>query len=123
FTSVKDLIKGMRDAIKCHKSLFESAGILHRDVSPGNIMLSKHRSRNIKSGSGIVSSEAPHGFLIDLDLAKYVGPIQATADSTPKSIRRRTGTMLFMAIEILQGTCLRHSWRHDLESFFYVFIW
>ncbi|KAF8430822.1 hypothetical protein BGX38DRAFT_1277603 [Terfezia claveryi] len=123
FTSVRDLIKGMRDAIKCHKSLFESAGILHRDVSPGNIMLSKYRSRNIESGSGIVSSEAPHGFLIDLDLAKYVGPIQATADSTSKSMRRRTGTMLFMAIEILQGTCLRHSWRHDLESFFYVFIW
>ncbi|RPB27292.1 hypothetical protein L211DRAFT_761127, partial [Terfezia boudieri ATCC MYA-4762] len=118
-----DLIKGMRDAIKCHQSLLESAGILHRDISPGNIMLSKSRSSDISSGSDIVSSEAPHGFLIDLDLAKYVGPIQTTTNSTPSSVRRRTGTMLFMAIEILQGTCLRHSWRHDLESFFYVFIW
>lgn len=34
--------------------------------------------------------------------------------------RAVTGTMQFMAIEVLQGK--GHSYRHDLESFFYVFI-
>lgn len=58
----------------------------------------------------------PKGFLIDLDLAKHV-------DSTHRSgAPHRTGTMEFMAIEILQGGTA-HSWRHDLESFFYVLIW
>ena len=80
-------------------------------------MLSKSRS---KDGS---PCETPHGFLIDLDLAKYVGRNPTTLNCTSSSVRRRTGTILFMAIEILEGTGLRHSWRHDLESFFYVFIW
>lgn len=34
----------------------------------------------------------------------------------------RTGTLEFMAIEIL-GQYGRHSYRHDLESFFYVLLW
>jgi hypothetical protein len=32
-----------------------------------------------------------------------------------------TGTMQFRAIKVLQGKA--HPYRHDLESFFYVFIW
>ncbi|KAI0201879.1 hypothetical protein F4808DRAFT_450183 [Astrocystis sublimbata] len=40
--------------------------------------------------------------LIDLDLAK-------------------TGTMQFMAVEVLRKT--DHTYRHDLESFFYVLLW
>jgi len=46
--------------------------------------------------------------LIDLDLAKEVGQGSSGA-------RHRTGTMEFMAIEVLQG--LSHTDRHDLESF------
>lgn len=35
-----------------------------------------------------------------------------------------TGTMEFMAIEVLQGAILYvHTYRHDLESFVYVFLW
>ncbi|KAH8598614.1 hypothetical protein B0O99DRAFT_700240 [Bisporella sp. PMI_857] len=52
--------------------------------------------------------------LIDLDLAKEL-------DSMPSGARHRTGTMQFMAIEALEGK--GHTYRHDLESFFYVFIW
>ena len=80
-------------------------------------MLYKYKS------SDPLSCEKPKGFLIDLDLAKYIGPTPTPATSTSGSFRRRTGTMFFMAIEILKGTHLRHSWRHDLESFFYVLIW
>ena len=52
--------------------------------------------------------------LIDLDLAKEL-------DSVPSGASHRTGTMQFMAIEVLQGK--GHTYRHDLESFFYVFTW
>ena len=39
----------------------------------------------------------------------------------PSGASHRTGTMQFMAIEVLQGK--GHTYRHDLESLFYVFIW
>ena len=87
-----------------HRSLIE-AGILHRDVSINNVMIAKNPRKN-----------DPKGFLIDLDLAKL-------SDSTVRSgAPHRTGTMQFMAIEVLRRTA-PHSWRHDLESFFYVLIW
>ena len=77
-----------------------------------------------KPGSrGSLPSDIPKGFLIDLDMAKHISPKPTTPNGTPKGLRRRTGTMLFMAIEILEGTCSRHHWRHDLESFLYVLIW
>jgi hypothetical protein len=56
----------------------------------------------------------PRGMLIDLDLAKEL-------DGGPSGARHRTGTMEFMAIEVLEGRA--HTYRHDLESFFYVFLW
>ncbi|KAF2802994.1 uncharacterized protein BDZ99DRAFT_503654 [Mytilinidion resinicola] len=54
------------------------------------------------------------GMLIDLDLAKEL-------DSVPSGASHRIGTMQFMAIEVLQGK--GHTYRHDLETFFYVFTW
>ncbi|KAF8451401.1 hypothetical protein BGX38DRAFT_488982 [Terfezia claveryi] len=118
FATEKELLEGMRDAIKCHQSLLQSARILHRDISPNNILL-----YNPEESDTLASSDLPKGFLIDLDLAKYVGPNTTTPSYTLNGVRRRTGTMLFMAIEILMGTCSRHCWRHDLESFLYVLIW
>ena len=52
--------------------------------------------------------------LIDLDLAKNL-------DDKPSGVRYRTGTMQFMAIGVLKGE--PHTYRHDLESIFYVFLW
>ena len=60
------------------------------------------------------NEEDPRGILIDLDLAKELG-------SGPSGARHQTGTMEFMAIEVLKGKA--HTYRHDLESFFYVFLW
>ena len=65
----------------------------------------------------------PKGFLIDLDLAKQVTLNPITPTGSSNTLRRRRGTMLFMAIEVLEGKCSRHNWRHDLESFLYVLIW
>jgi Fungal protein kinase len=52
--------------------------------------------------------------LIDLDLAKEL-------DSDLSAARHRTGTMEFMATEILKDKA--HTYRYDLESFFYIFLW
>lgn len=54
------------------------------------------------------------GMLIDLDLAQV-------KDSRPSGARHQTGTMQFMAVEVLRTA--DHTYRHDLESFFYVLLW
>jgi serine/threonine protein kinase len=102
-TSVRELLEALRDAIAGHKSLLEDGKILHRDVSENNIVITES-----------TTCGAPKGRLIDLDLAKEL-------DSAPSGASHRTDTMQFMAIEVLQGE--GHTYRHDLEPFFYVFVW
>ncbi|KAI9888781.1 MAG: hypothetical protein M1814_006286 [Vezdaea aestivalis] len=99
FKTIKELLEAFRDAIKAHKSLYTKGKILHRDISENNIIITDDESK---------------GMLMDLDLAKELGSERSGA-------RHRTGTMEFMAIEVLRGK--PHTYRHDLESFFYVFLW
>ena len=103
FESIPELIEGLRDAIKVHRSLFMDGQILHRDISENNIIIT-----DSPKGDGF------KGMLIDLDLAKEEG-------QGPSGARHRTGTMEFMAIEVLLR--ISHTYRHDLEAFFYVLIW
>ena len=100
---IRELLITLRDAIKAHRSLYLKGNMLHRDISENNIIIT-----NPKETGGFA------GMLIDLDLAKVLGSGRSGA-------RHQTGTMEFMAIEVLQG--IDHTYRHDLESFFYVLIW
>ena len=88
-----------------HRSLVEKADILHRDISENNVMISPNPA-----------PEEPKGFLIDLDLAKYITAYENSGASG------RAGTQVFMAIEVLKGD-VSHTLRHDLESFFWLFLW
>lgn len=103
YRSTKELLEALRDAIKGHRSLLENGKILHRDISENNIIIAEAASEG-----------DPKGILIDLDLAKEL-------DSVTSGASHRTGTMQFMAIEVLEGR--GHTYRHDLESLFYVFTW
>jgi hypothetical protein len=103
FKTVKELLEAMRDAIKAHQSLYETGNILHRDISSNNIIITKPET-----------ADDFKGMLIDLDLAKV-------RDSGPSGARHQTGTMQFMAVEVLRTA--DHTYRHDLESFFYVLLW
>lgn len=76
---------------------------MHRDISENNIIIT-----DPKEADGF------KGMLIDEDLAKEIGSGRSGA-------RHQTGTMEFMAIQVLQRVA--HTYRHDLESFFYVLIW
>ncbi|KAK2590651.1 hypothetical protein QQS21_011664 [Conoideocrella luteorostrata] len=105
FKSARKLLEALRDAIRAHQSLYTKGRILHRDISSNNIIITEP------------SEPGPGGFkgmLIDLDLAKE-------RDGKPSGARNQTGTMQFMAIEVLRG--VDHTYRHDLESFFYVLLW
>jgi serine/threonine protein kinase len=103
FKSVREFLEACRDFIKAHRSLYYDGKILHRDISENNIIVTD------AEGEG-----DPRGILINLDLAKEL-------DSDPSGARHRTGTMEFMAIEVLEGRA--YTYRHDLKSFFYVFLW
>ncbi|KAL2816328.1 hypothetical protein BJX63DRAFT_144841 [Aspergillus granulosus] len=103
FHSIQELLEALRDAIRAYQSLYVKGQILHRDILPNNIII-----------TGAKKSGDFKGMLIDLDMAKE-------RESGPSGIRHRTGTLQFMAIEVLRG--IDHTYCHDLESFFYVLLW
>lgn len=84
-------------------------------------MISKNVVSAYNSPESAGASPNLKGFLIDLDLAKQLDALPNAARASVEN-PRRTGTLMFMAIEILQGSA-PHIWRHDLESFLYVLIY
>ncbi|KAI0455632.1 FunK1 protein kinase [Xylaria acuta] len=103
FQPVLELLQVFRDAIKGHRSLYYDANILHQDISPGNIIILDGQEEG-----------KPLGILIDLDSAiELVEPSETYINIT--------GTRAFMAIGVLRSE--RHTYRRDLESFLYVFLW
>ena len=85
-----------------------NGGVLHRDVSPGNMMY--YRTKN-----GTLM-----GVLNDYDLSSLA------AAAGPQG-NERTGTVPFMALDLLtpagQRGEVKHLYRHDLESFIWVLVW
>ncbi|KAJ6019331.1 hypothetical protein N7522_001398 [Penicillium canescens] len=97
------LLAALEGCIAGHQSLHE-AGILHRDISINNLMINEDKENPSWSS-----------FLIDLDLA-----IREQRDGV-SGATGKTGTRAFMAIGSLLGE--KHSFMHDLESFFWVIFW
>lgn len=97
-----ELLQVFRDAIKGHRSLYQDARILHQDVSLDNIIITDAQDHG-----------EPRGILIDLDSAMELDNRQALDEQI-------IGTRRFMAIGVLKSR--RHTYRHDLESFLYVFL-
>ncbi|KAB5513466.1 hypothetical protein GE09DRAFT_1013846 [Coniochaeta sp. 2T2.1] len=98
-SSREALLAALADCIEGHESLRRKAGLLHRDISIGNLMVGQDN----------------RGFLIDLDLAVKEQRVGASG------AKGKTGTRAFMAIGALLGE--QHSFMHDLESFFWVLFW
>ncbi|KAG6166007.1 hypothetical protein E4U51_003976 [Claviceps purpurea] len=105
FKNVKQLLESLRDAIRAHRSLYVKGNIMHRDISAHNIIITDHTEPDTGGFKGM---------LIDLDLACTVG-------SAASGARYLTGTVQFMAVEVLLK--IDHTYRHDVESFFYVLLW
>ncbi|KAH8977382.1 hypothetical protein EDB86DRAFT_3165665 [Lactarius hatsudake] len=104
FKSTRELCEVIRDAIVAHTGAYERVGILHRDVSAGNILITEN-------GSGI---------LIDWDLSKKV----VKGGSGTQRQHSRTGTWQFISIARLQKPSVRpHEVSDDLESFFWVLLY
>ncbi|KMU75272.1 hypothetical protein CISG_04691 [Coccidioides immitis RMSCC 3703] len=98
------LLVGMEGCIVGYESLYTKAGLIQSDISPRNLLVNEDDN-----------NPSWRSFLIDLDLA-----IRAQRDGF-SGARGKTGTRAFMAIGVLYGE--KHSFMHDLESFFWVLFW
>ncbi|KIW99551.1 uncharacterized protein Z518_11290 [Rhinocladiella mackenziei CBS 650.93] len=102
-------IKALRSAVLAIQKMFcRDRPIVHRDISPANIMVT---SPDMLKGEGA----PPPGRLIDLDMACVYGDPHSGAPW-------RTGTYLYMAINILMAKHPRHNPWHDIESVFWVLL-
>jgi len=100
-------VRALRSVISAIRKMFcRERPFLHRDISPSNIMVT---SPDLLNGE----DTPPPGRLIDLDLACVYGDPQSGAPW-------RTGTFLFMAIDMLSEAHPRHHPWHDIESVFWV---
>jgi Fungal protein kinase len=90
-------------------SLFLDGNILHRDISTGNVFINR------------TDPERMVGFVGDLDNAIIVQNMETLSLEKSSEAKHRTGTKPFLAIGVLLKES--HTYRHDLESFFYVFLW
>ncbi|KAG6095716.1 hypothetical protein E4U30_002128 [Claviceps sp. LM220 group G6] len=102
FRSIKELLECERDAIRAHRSLYLKSNILHRDISPHNIIITRP-----------ATADGFKGMLIDLDMA-------CTRGSDQNGVSHAVGTLPFMAVEVLFK--INHTYRHDVESFFYILL-
>lgn len=100
--SLYELLEVLRDLVKALKSLYMVGNILHRDIAIKNLVIATK-----------YDDDTSKGILIDFDLALDL-------DEAP-AVQQTVGSDGFMAIGILSGQ--PHTYRHDLESLFYVFLW
>ncbi|PNP76066.1 hypothetical protein FNYG_10624 [Fusarium nygamai] len=108
YHTVLEVLECMRDTIKAHRSLYIDAKILHQDISLHNLFISNAGKNNPDTSKGI---------LIAFDTAMDV-------EIEPEKPYWLDGSKTFMAIDLSRGSDDRvlHTYRHDLESFFYVFL-
>ncbi|KAH9930115.1 uncharacterized protein B0H18DRAFT_1209607 [Fomitopsis serialis] len=162
FKSTKELVHALRDAIIGHRQAYQ-AGVIHRDVSEGNVMICDTRMaffvgflldfdygfdwKAALMHAGFPVNEANWKMFVEKYNESLTHPVRPgppekiipflgphTTDGSPHTkaareqwearmkMKERTGTLFFMAVEILE-TYLAHDVRHDLESFFWLLLW
>ncbi|KAJ3784453.1 hypothetical protein GGU10DRAFT_401544 [Lentinula aff. detonsa] len=104
-TTARECAQVFYDVVQCHHWVWKYLQILHRDISPGNIMVREKNGENV-------------GVLNDWDLAIWVNDLRDGPTS-----KFRTGTTPYMAHE-QHFTAWKgpHRYRHDMESVFYVIL-
>ncbi|OBZ73679.1 hypothetical protein A0H81_06481 [Grifola frondosa] len=106
-----EMARAIYAALTAHRQAWETAGILHRDISDGNIMICD----DVKDEYGQRISTA---FLNDWDLAKYKHEL---AESPTQ--KTRSGTWQFISALLLKFPQKQHEVSDDLESFIHVINW
>ncbi|KAI0750043.1 hypothetical protein C8Q80DRAFT_1269824 [Daedaleopsis nitida] len=128
FRSTKELVTAIYHAVKGHRLAMTRAGVLHRDVSVGNILIVDNPDDQAAFSGFLhdfdyssMSRDVPDADCDSLGAAALAEKLVADADAGV--LKERTGTFYFMATNLLlDGTSL-HCIGHDLEAFFWVLVW
>ncbi|KAI1792140.1 hypothetical protein LXA43DRAFT_1008158 [Ganoderma leucocontextum] len=130
FRNTKELATAFRDAIIGHRTAMAKGGILHRDVSVGNVLIVDDPDLQDQFCGFIhdfdyssMSREVPQGDILSLSAAALDKLL--LADDIHGFLKERTGTFLFMAKDLLAARSdpIIHAIRHDLESFYWALLW
>ncbi|KLO13796.1 hypothetical protein SCHPADRAFT_997111 [Schizopora paradoxa] len=118
FRCLEELLLGIRDVVGAIEQLHNNK-YLHRDVSINNVVLAIGDENPATQQDVEEFRKRLEGFLIDYDYAINV------EKESPSALADRTGTVPFMAIEVLKTTenPKHHKYYHDLESLLYVLCW
>ncbi|KAK1228047.1 hypothetical protein PQX77_008926 [Marasmius sp. AFHP31] len=108
FPNFKTVLTCAGDAMEAHSWLLKVLHILHRDLSPGNIIM----KREPEHGSSV-----RRGYLIDFD---HAFDLTRTCDSLSPG---RSGTFPFFSIDLLENPQARQTAMDDRESCFYSIVW
>ncbi|KAJ2418461.1 hypothetical protein GGF41_005045, partial [Coemansia sp. RSA 2531] len=110
-TSVAEFVTVVCDVMRCHSAFVNDCGILHRDISPNNILV-------FRGADGIA-----RGMLIDLDCAIDID--QEKREKRKGRVKRKemTGTLPYMSINNLSGSIVEHTSLDDWESMLCVICW
>ncbi|KAF9644498.1 hypothetical protein BDM02DRAFT_3272377 [Thelephora ganbajun] len=114
-TNARHLGQVFLDIVCVHRWLHDCPGILHRDLSPNNIMYRYIEDVNAEGER----EQQVYGVLTDYDLSSWTKDLKTDYSRTSQ---QRTGTPPYMAQELLKGTSTTHLYRHDVESLFYIML-
>ncbi|KAG2746623.1 hypothetical protein P692DRAFT_20679435, partial [Suillus brevipes Sb2] len=103
FRSTRELVSVVADALEAHEEAYHKAGILHRDVSVGNLIV----------------TDDGEGLLIDWDLCRKRSTLQKRCHDQTIS----GGTWQFMSAALLSDPTKHQDFEDDLESFLHVLTW
>jgi serine/threonine protein kinase len=121
--------------IIAHKAAY-LAGVLHRDISPGNILIFGKDEWGDSNDEREMAIKG--GMLIDWDLSKITCENHqgSTTRRHTRTVSRlleailhltemssRQGTWQFMAGDLTADPKIQQTFAHDLESFFWVLLW
>ncbi|KAJ3008158.1 hypothetical protein NUW54_g3261 [Trametes sanguinea] len=107
-----ELVLVTYNALKAHRAAWEHHGILHRDLSIGNILIFNAYSESTKP-------TVTRGILSDWDLAKTKQQLQVPKASQPY----RSGTWQFLSAALQRNLEKPHLLSDDLESILHIFNW
>ncbi|KAJ2357431.1 hypothetical protein GGF43_001463 [Coemansia sp. RSA 2618] len=111
-TEEHDLILVLAEAMRCHSGIRKHCGILHRDISMGNILVVPTDDDPTTGGK-----RPPSGLLIDFDYAISVG------QNRKRNRAERSGTLPYMSIHNLENADCERTALDDWESLLYMVCW
>ncbi|KAI0668010.1 hypothetical protein C8Q78DRAFT_1147398 [Trametes maxima] len=134
FKSTKELVLAMYDAIRGHRLAMTFGGVMHKDVSHGNILIVDSTVSGDQVSRGILTDYDYSAMTLQPPTNKAVTthldsvefhPLEKVGGAEGQiAMKERTGTYYFMALELLDmEEDALHDVQHDLESFYWVLIW